>query len=243
MQQRKKWQQNRSRFCNKSRYFHHQFSQIKQLRNSRNLPLLLLLKSLLMRRPFCKMLIEQTSTHKTSTWKLKRGLSILLSSNRRQSTPKRTIPLLSSKPYGRDPRHNYRLHKLHNNCKFPCYHDWKELIEKAYLCHSPTKNLIRSFLPCLTWMVQAILKWRIWKGLVERWVGKMVKVTTQEFLFLYNIVRDLIQAIDPNHDGRISFDEFLLILRHIEERLQQNQSSLTTNQSRMSYGFPKLATA
>jgi Ca2+-binding EF-hand superfamily protein len=35
--------------------------------------------------------------------------------------------------------------------------------------------------------------------------------------------RELIFAIDPNHDGRVSFDEFLLVLRHVEERMQQNQ--------------------
>ena len=34
--------------------------------------------------------------------------------------------------------------------------------------------------------------------------------------------------MDPDHDGRFTYDEFLLVLRHIEEKLL-NQSSLTIN--------------
>lgn len=44
------------------------------------------------------------------------------------------------------------------------------------------------------------------------WVGRAMGWKQEQ-------VRELIYAMDPNHDGRVSFEEFLLILRHIEQRL------------------------
>jgi len=33
------------------------------------------------------------------------------------------------------------------------------------------------------------------------------------------VVNDLIYTLDPNHDGKISYEEFQLVIKHIEERL------------------------
>lgn len=37
-------------------------------------------------------------------------------------------------------------------------------------------------------------------------------------MYLFNIVMELIATIDPNQNGILTYDEFLLVLRYIEER-------------------------
>jgi Ca2+-binding EF-hand superfamily protein len=36
------------------------------------------------------------------------------------------------------------------------------------------------------------------------------------------VVSDLVQEIDPNHDGKIMFDEFCTVMKHIEQRMTEN---------------------
>ena len=47
----------------------------------------------------------------------------------------------------------------------------------------------------------------------------MTKVRTLEIFSIYlMIVQELIATIDPNQNGKLNYDEFLLVLRYIEER-------------------------
>jgi hypothetical protein len=56
--------------------------------------------------------------------------------------------------------------------------------------------------------------------LVRQWGGRNKKVL---FLIVYyELVVDLILSLDPNHDGKITFDEFREVMKHIEERLGVN---------------------
>ncbi len=54
--------------------------------------------------------------------------------------------------------------------------------------------------------------------LEERWVGS--KILVRDLSPILAIVRDLIFSIDPNHDGKITYEEFLSIMRHIENSLK-----------------------
>lgn len=45
---------------------------------------------------------------------------------------------------------------------------------------------------------------------------------------ILNLVSQLIYDMDPNHDGSISFDEFLLVMRHIEDRMKQSTANLSS---------------
>jgi|1048.fasta_scaffold128199_1 hypothetical protein len=54
--------------------------------------------------------------------------------------------------------------------------------------------------------------------LEEPWAGSRILV--RDLSPMLAIVRDLIFSIDPNHDGKISYEEFLSIMRHIESSLK-----------------------
>ena len=44
------------------------------------------------------------------------------------------------------------------------------------------------------------------------------------------IVQELIATIDPNQNGKLNYDEFLLVLRYIEERQIQKPNSRLSHQ-------------
>ena len=50
------------------------------------------------------------------------------------------------------------------------------------------------------------------------WGGSRILV--RDLSPMLAIVRDLIFSIDPNHDGKITYEEFLSIMRHIESSLK-----------------------
>jgi len=54
--------------------------------------------------------------------------------------------------------------------------------------------------------------------LEEPWAGSRILV--RDLSPMLSIVRDLIFSIDPNHDGKITYEEFLSIMRHIESSLK-----------------------
>jgi hypothetical protein len=54
--------------------------------------------------------------------------------------------------------------------------------------------------------------------LEEPWAGSRILV--RDLSPMLAIVRDLIFSIDPNHDGKITYEEFLSIMRHIESSLK-----------------------
>ena len=63
-------------------------------------------------------------------------------------------------------------------------------------------------------------------------VGKAMGWKKQEgsYLRINSVVDDLIFSLDPNHDGKITFEEFREVMKHIEDRLgvnnQQSQMSV-----------------
>jgi len=58
----------------------------------------------------------------------------------------------------------------------------------------------------------------------KQWAGSLHSVS--QFVFVYHIdsyficilVAELIQELDPNHDGKITHEEFILILKYIEQK-------------------------
>jgi hypothetical protein len=49
-------------------------------------------------------------------------------------------------------------------------------------------------------------------------------------------VRDLLYSLDPNHDGSITFEEFLIVMQHIDQQMMSTSSLTEHNSSRMSGG-------
>ena len=78
------------------------------------------------------------------------------------------------------------------------------------------KDSLKRYLNFSILMDRARLILKILRILGKPWVGRNKKVTP---IHLPIIVQDLILQLDPNHDGTILFEEFQVVMKHIEDRL------------------------
>ena len=59
------------------------------------------------------------------------------------------------------------------------------------------------------------------KQLQEQWAGRLNKVSEKPKVTFFCTVSELIMELDPNHDGKITHEEFILIMKYIEQKSQQ----------------------
>ena len=78
------------------------------------------------------------------------------------------------------------------------------------------KDSLKRYLNFSILMDRARLILKILRILEKLWDGLSKKVTP---IHLPIIVQDLILQLDPNHDGTILFEEFQVVMKHIEDRL------------------------
>lgn len=62
-----------------------------------------------------------------------------------------------------------------------------------------------------------LLRSKIWRLLLELWAGKLSKVSNLSKIDnCWFLVSDLIMELDPNHDGKVTHEEFILVMKYIE---------------------------
>ena len=107
-------------------------------------------------------------------------------------------------------------------------------LSMLYPLFSLMSSQIESYSQCLTFKCKVLSIQEIQRQLEEPWAGKVIKVCPYLILFISLVVQELIATIDPNQNGKLVFDEFLLVLRYIEERQIQAHPHSNNNNSRLS---------